>query len=170
MTTTTITSVPLLDLSAQYAPIEDQVFEAVREVLKSKQFIMGPQIGELENRLSEYCQTRYALGVSSGTDALLLALMALGIGAGDEVITSPFSFFATAGSIARVGATPVFVDIDPRSLNIDPAKIEAKITSKTKAIIPVHLFGQMADMDPIMDLAKAHGLAVIEDAAQSIGS
>ncbi len=165
-----ISHVPLLDLNAQYAGIEAQVVQAIADVVRSKQFIMGPQIPALEAKLAEYCGTQFALGVSSGTDALVLALMALNIGPGDEVITTPFSFFATAGSIARVGATPVFVDIDPATFNIDGNRIEAKITPRTKAIMPVHLFGQMADMDPIMAIAARHGLYVIEDAAQAIGS
>ncbi len=166
----TITQVPLLDLQAQYAPIEADIRAAFETVLSEKQFIMGPQIEVLEKAAAAYCQTRYALGVSSGTDALVLALMAMDIGAGDEVITSPFTFFATAGAIARVGAKPVFVDIDPDTFNIDASKIAAAITTKTKAIMPVHLFGQMADMDTIMAIAKQHGLYVIEDAAQSLGS
>lgn len=166
----TITQVPLLDLQAQYAPIESDIRAAFETVLSEKQFIMGPQIETLEKAAAAYCQTTYALALSSGTDALVLALMAMGIGAGDEVITSPFTFFATAGSIARVGAKPVFVDIDPETFNIDASKIEAVITPKTKAIMPVHLFGQMADMDSIMAIAKHHGLYVIEDAAQSLGS
>lgn len=170
MTTATITKVPLLDLQAQYEPIKDQVIKAFADVFESKTFILGPKVVELETELAKYCGTTYALGVSSGTDALVLALMALGIGEGDEVITSPFTFFATAGSIARVGAKPVFVDILPDTYNIDPALIEAKITPKTKAIMPVHIFGQMADMDPIMAIAKKHNLFVIEDAAQAIGS
>jgi len=166
----TITQVPLLDLQAQYAPIEADIRAAFETVLSEKQFIMGPQIEALEKAAATYCQTRYALGVSSGTDALVLALMAMNIGAGDEVITTPFTFFATAGSIARVGATPVFVDIDPETFNIDTSKIAAAITPQTKAIMPVHLFGQMADMDSIMAIAKANNLYVIEDAAQSLGS
>lgn len=170
MTTLTVTHVPMLDLNAQYLPVEAKVIEAITRVVQSKQFVMGPQVAELEAALSTYCQVPHALGVSSGTDALVLALMAIGVGVGDEVITSPFSFFATAGSIARVGATPVFVDIDPETFNIDATQIESKITDKTKAIIPVHLFGQMADMDPIMALADRYGLKVIEDSAQSIGS
>jgi len=166
----TITEVPLLDLQAQYAPIEADIRAAFETVLSEKQFIMGPQIAALEKEAAIYCQTRYALGVSSGTDALVLALMAMNIGTGDEVITTPFTFFATAGSIARVGATPVFVDVDPETFNIDASKIAAAITPKTKAIMPVHLFGQMADMDSIMAIAKANKLYVIEDAAQSLGS
>jgi dTDP-4-amino-4,6-dideoxygalactose transaminase len=167
---TTITQVPLLDLQAQYAPIEADIRAAFETVLSEKQFIMGPQIEALEKEAAIYCQTRYTLGVSSGTDALVLALMAMNIGAGDEVITSPFTFFATAGSISRVGAKPVFVDIDPETFNIDASKIEAAITPNTKAIMPVHLFGQMADMDSIMAIAKAHKLYVIEDSAQSLGA
>lgn len=170
MTTTSQVTVPLLDLQAQYNGIEDQVLQAMKDVFDSKQFIMGPKITELEKQIAEYCQCDHAIGVSSGTDALIISLMALDIKAGDEVITTPFTFFATMGSIARVGATPVFVDIDPDTFNIDVSKIEEKITDKTKAIMPVHLFGQMAEMDPIMALAEKHGLAVIEDAAQAIGS
>jgi dTDP-4-amino-4,6-dideoxygalactose transaminase len=163
-------SVPLLDLKREYAPIRNDILSAITEVIDSTQFIMGPKITELETALATYCQSDYALGVSSGTDALLLALMALDIKAGDEVITSPFTFFATAGSIARVGAKAVFVDIDPDTFNIDAGKIEAAITSRTKAIMPVHLFGQMANMTAIMDIANRHSIAVIEDAAQAIGS
>ncbi len=169
-TANTITSVPLLDLQAQYASIEADIRTAFETVLSEKQFIMGPQIEVLEKAAATYCQTRYALGVSSGTDALVLALMAMEIGAGDEVIISPFTFFATAGAIARVGARPVFVDIDPDTFNMDTSKIVAAITPKTKAIMPVHLFGQMADMGTIMVIAKEYGLYVIEDAAQSLGS
>ncbi|NDD66811.1 DegT/DnrJ/EryC1/StrS family aminotransferase [bacterium] len=161
--------IPLLDLQVQYEGIETAVLEAIKGVIASKQFIMGPDIPAFESELAQYVGVAHALGVSSGTDALLLALMALGIGPGDEVITSPFSFFATAGAIVRVGATPVFVDIDA-TYTINPALIESAITPRTKAIMPVHLFGQMADMDPIMAIAKRHGLAVIEDAAQAIGA
>ncbi|MFC1751836.1 DegT/DnrJ/EryC1/StrS family aminotransferase [Thermoproteota archaeon] len=168
--TTTVTRVPLLDLQAQYKPIKAQVMQAIEQVFDSKQFILGTKVTELESAIANYCQTRFAIGVSSGTDALILSLMAMGIGKGDEVITTPFTFFATAGSIARVGAVPVFVDIDPETYNIAPSKIESAITPKTKAVIPVHLFGQMADMDPIMELAKKHNLLVIEDACQAIGS
>lgn len=170
MTTQTINKVPLLDLQAQYEPIKNDVLKAITNVFESKQFIQGPKVVELEKMINDYCGTKHAIGVSSGTDGLIVSLMAMGIGHGDEVITSPFTFFATGGSIHRVGATPVFIDIDPETYNIDPSKIEEKITDKTKAIMPVHLFGQVADMKPILDIAKAHNLYVIEDAAQAIGA
>ena len=162
--------VPLLDLKAQYATIKDEILPAMTAVMESQYFINGPEVKELEKQVAAYSDCSAAIGVSSGTDALLCSLMTLGIGAGDEVITTPYTFFATAGSIWRTGAKPVFVDIEPDTFNIDPAKIEAAITPKTKAIIPVHLFGQMAEMDPIMEIASKHNLFVIEDAAQSIGS
>ncbi|MDD5010727.1 MAG: DegT/DnrJ/EryC1/StrS family aminotransferase [Phycisphaerae bacterium] len=162
--------VPLLDLKAQYAKIKTDVLKAIGEVLDSQICIGGPKVAELEKEVAEISQCKYAVGVSSGTDAILVSLMSLGVKEGDEVITTPFTFFATAGCIARVGAKPVFVDIDPKTYNIHPALIEKAITKKTKAIIPVHLFGQMADMDPIMAVAKKHNLYVIEDAAQSISS
>jgi dTDP-4-amino-4,6-dideoxygalactose transaminase len=163
-------AVPGLDLQAQYTSIKDEIDAAVADVFASQQFIMGPQVRECEEAIAQYCQSPHAVGVSSGTDALLIALMAEQIGPGDEVITTPYSFFATAGCVARVGATPVFVDIDPATFNIDPHLIESKISDKTKAIIPVHLFGQMADMDPIMEIARRRNLVVIEDAAQAIGA
>ena len=162
--------VPLLDLKAQYATIRDEVLAAVSEVLESQQCIGGPKVAELEEKIAAISESRFAVGVSSGTDAILNSLMSLDIGAGDEVITTPFTFFSTAGCIARTGAKPVFVDIDPRTFNIDPSLIERAVTERTRAIIPVHLFGQMADMDPIMEIANKHNLAVIEDAAQSITS
>ncbi len=162
--------VPMLDLNAQYEPIKEDVLKAIKDVFDSKRFINGPQIAELEGKIAEYCQCKYAIGVSSGTDAILVSLMALGIGYGDEVITTPFTFFATAGCIYRVGAKPVFVDIDHKTYNINPDLIEEKITDKTKAIIPVHLFGQTAEMDKINEIAKKYNLYVIEDAAQAIGS
>ena len=162
--------VPLLDLKAQYQSIKAEVDAAMMRVVESQHFILGPVVQEFEKACAAYCQTPHAVGMSSGTDALLIALMVENIGPGHEVITSPYSFFATAGSIARTGATPVFVDIDPATFNIAPAAIESKITKKTRAIIPVHLYGQCADMDPIMAVAKKHNLIVIEDAAQAIGS
>lgn len=163
-------AVPLLDLKAQYATIKDEIEPAVAEVLESQYFILGPKVVELEKQVAEYSQAKHAIGVSSGTDAILISLMAEGIGEGDEVITTPFSFFATAGCITRTGARPVFVDIDPVSFNMDPAKVESAINERTKAIIPIHLYGQMADMDPIMEIANRHNLAVIEDGAQAIGA
>jgi len=162
--------VPLLDLKAQYATIKDEVLAAVSEVLESQRCIGGPKVSELEEKVAAISDCKFAVGVSSGTDAILSSLMSLDIGPGDEVITTPFTFFATVGCIARAGAKPVFVDIDPRTFNIDPALIESVVTEKTKVIMPVHLFGQMADMDPIMEIANKYNLTVIEDAAQSITS
>lgn len=166
----TYMKVPLLDLKAQYAKIRDQMLSAVEEVIDSQQCIGGPKVAELEGRIAEISDCKFAVGVSSGTDAILNCLMSMDIGSGDEVITTPFTFFSTAGCIARVGAKPVLVDIDPKTFNINPDLIESAVTEKAKAIIPVHLFGQMADMDPIMEIAKKHDLAVIEDAAQSISA
>lgn len=164
--------VPLLDLKAQYRSIKSEVDQAISEVMESQYFILGPNVQSCEEKLAKYCQcpSANAVGVSSGTDALLIALMVEGIGAGDEVITPTHSFFATAGCVARVGAKPVLLDIDPATFNVSPDLIEAAITPRTKAIIAVHLFGQMADMDPIMEIAARHNLLVIEDAAQAIGS
>lgn len=170
MTTQTIGKIPMLDLNAQYDPIKDQILSEIEKVFDSKQFIGGPKIAELEAEVAKYTNTKHAIGVSSGTDALVAALMALEIGNGDEVITTPFTFFATVGSIHRVGATPIFCDIDPQTFNINTDQIESKITEKTKAIMPVHLFGQTSDMAPILDLAKKYNLKVIEDAAQAIGA
>jgi len=162
--------VPFFDLLPQFSSIEEEVKSALNEVFKTQQFILGPQVEDLEKTIAQYCRIRYAIGVASGSDALLLSLMAFGIGPGDEVLLPPFTFFATAGSVSRIGATPVFVDIDQDTYNIDPSKIQEKITSKTKAIIPVHLFGQCADMNPILQIAKANKLFVIEDAAQTLGA
>ena len=162
--------VPILDLKVQYAAIKDEITRAINKVCESQAFALGPAVEEFERNVAAYCNSEHAIGVSSGTDALLVSLMALGIKPGDEVITTPFSFFATAGCIIRVGARPVFVDVDPDSYNIDPALIEEKITEKTRAIVPVHLFGQLARMEAITEIAKRHNLAVIEDAAQAIGA
>ncbi|MDB5173655.1 MAG: wbpE [Phycisphaerales bacterium] len=163
-------NVKLLDLTAQYLPIRNEIRRAIDEVCDAQALILGPAVERFEKKLAAYCNTKHAIGVSSGTDALLCSLMALGVGPGDEVICPSFTFFATAGCVARLGAKPVFVDIDPRSFNIDPAKIEAKITPKTKVIMPVHLFGQCARMEEINAIAGARGIKVIEDAAQAIGA
>jgi len=170
MTTKATMSVPLLDLKAQYADLKTEIDDAVRRVMESTRFIGGPEITALEDEVARYSQCSNAVACASGTDALLLAMWALGIGPGDEVITSAYSFFASAGTIANNGATPVFVDVDPRTYNIDVHKIEAAITPRTKAIMPVHLYGQPADMAPILAIAEKHGIPVIEDACQSHGS
>ena len=163
-------AVPLLDLNEQHAALLPQLREVFDRTVAGGRFILGPEVQGFEAKLAAYCGVRHALAVSSGTDALLLAMMAMGIGPGDEVITTPFTFFATAGCVARLGARPVFVDIDPVSFNIDPNLIERAITPRTRAIMPVHLYGQAAAMGPIMAIAKKHGLRVIEDAAQAIGA
>lgn len=162
--------VPMLDLGPQYEPIRAEVFAAIEKVYDSKKFILGEEVGNFEAAAAKYTGAKRAVGVSSGTDALLISLMAAGVGAGDEVITTDFSFFATAGAIARVGAIPVFADIDPVTFNIDPRSAASKITSKTKAVIPVHLYGQCADMEKISAAVRGRGIAVIEDAAQSLGA
>ncbi len=163
-------NIPLLDLKAQYQTIKQEINEALLSVAESQYFILGPEVQKLEETIAEYLGAKKAIGVSSGTDALLIALMALDIKPGDEVIVPTYSFFATAGVVSRMCAVPVFVDIDPVTFNIDPAKIEEKITEKTKAIIPVHLYGQSADMEPIMELAEKYNLRVIEDGAQAISA
>lgn len=165
-----IVPVPLLDLKAQYAPIREEVREAVDRVMDSQHFILGPEVEALEREVAEYSQCNYGIGVTSGSDALLVCLMAIDLKPGDEVVTTPYTFFATAGAVARLGGVPVFVDIDPLTYNVDPARIEAAITPRTRAVMPVHLYGQTADMDPIMEVAERHNLVVIEDAAQAIGS
>jgi dTDP-4-amino-4,6-dideoxygalactose transaminase len=163
-------NVPLLDLKAQYASIRDQVCAAVAEVLESQVCIMGPKVVDLEKKIAEISNCKFAVGVSSGTDAILCTLMSLDVGTGDEVITTPFTFFATAGCIARLGAKPVFVDIDPKTYNLDVTQLGNAITSRTRAILPVHLFGQMCDMTALSKIAAEHGIPVVEDAAQAISS
>jgi len=160
----------LLDLKAQYESIREEINAAIQDVINRSAFILGEDVKKLESEVAHYCQAQYGVGLNSGSDALLFALRAYNIGPGDEVITTPFTFVATAEVIVLQGAKPVFVDINPKTYNIDVDKIEEKITNKTKAIIPVHLYGQPADMDPIMEIAKKHSLVVIEDAAQAIGA
>lgn len=162
--------VPMIDLKRQYATLKAEMDGAVLAVMESQQFRNGPAVLELENEIAAYMGVKHALGVATGTDALLLAFKALGLEPGDEIITTPFTFFATAGAIVNAGAVPVFADIDPRSFNIDPASIESRITARTRAIVPVHLFGQCAEMDAILALAERHNLKVIEDTAQALGA
>lgn len=160
----------MVDVVGQYRKIQAEVDQAIRQVLDSGQFILGPAVAEFENAAAAYLNVKHAVGCASGTDALQVALMALGVGTGDEVITTPFTFVATTETIVLLGADPVYVDIDPKTFNIDVSKIEALITPKTKAILPVHLFGQPVDMDPLMEIARKHGIPVIEDAAQAMGA
>jgi dTDP-4-amino-4,6-dideoxygalactose transaminase len=163
-------NVPLLDLQTQYVSIRDELQQAVERVMSSQRFVLADEVRALETSIAEYCQTKHAVGCASGSDALLLALMALDVTAGDEVITTPFSFFATGACITRLGARPVFVDIDPRSYNLDPARVAAAITPRTRVIMPVHIYGQCASMDPLLELGRRHGIPVVEDAAQAIGA
>lgn len=162
--------IPVLDLKAQYRSIEQEVNGAIREVLVGADFVLGTAVRDLEAQIAKYCECRHAVGVASGSDALRLSLAALDLGPGDEVITSPFSFIATANTISHCGAKPVFVDIDPQTFNLSPAAVEEAVTSRTKAIVPVHLYGQSADLDPILALARKKGPKIIEDCAQAIGA
>jgi dTDP-4-amino-4,6-dideoxygalactose transaminase len=170
MTKTATMQIPLVDLKAQYGTIRDEVHAAMQRVLDTTAFIQGPDVREFEKEFAAFCRAGHAIGVASGTDALHLVLKAMNVGAGDEVITTPFTFIATAEAISMCGARPVFVDIDPRTYNIDPAQVEAAITPKTKVLMPVHLYGQPADIDPLLDIAHNHKLRVIEDAAQAHGA
>jgi dTDP-4-amino-4,6-dideoxygalactose transaminase len=162
--------VPLLDLTAQYATIQAEIRQAIDAVLESQRFVLGSNVGAFEAEVARFCRSPHAIGVASGSDALLLALMAIGVSHGDEVITTPFTFFATAAAVVRLGGVPVFVDIDPMTFNLAVEQVKARITPRARAIIPVHLYGQCADMEPLLALAREHGLAVIEDAAQVIGA
>jgi dTDP-4-amino-4,6-dideoxygalactose transaminase len=172
MTPTKQRKIPLLDLTAIHAPLRDRLIAEITQVVDSQRFIMGSEVKDLEEAIAKYSHTKYAIGCASGSDALVLALMAAGIGPGDQVLTTPYTFFATAGAVSRVGATPVFVDIDPATYNIDPVQVREKLAENPaiKAVIPVHLFGGCADMDPIMEAARAAKCVVIEDGAQSIGA
>ena len=162
--------IPMLDLRAQYASIREEIRSALDAVLDAQQFILGPQVAALEEEVARYCGRRFGIGVASGTDALMLGLHACGVGPGDEVIVPGFSFIATATAASQLGARPVFADIEAPTFNLDPKQVEARITPRTKAIVPVHLYGLAADMDPILALARQHGLKVMEDNAQSIGA
>jgi dTDP-4-amino-4,6-dideoxygalactose transaminase len=165
-----IKKVPLLDLQAQFETIREEVRAAVDRVFDSQQFVLGAEVEGLEKEIARYSQTKFAVGCASGSDALLLALMSCGVGEGDEVITTPFSFFATAGSISRLGARSVFVDIDERTFNINPSLVEAAVTERTRAIVPVHIYGQCAEMNPLIELSQSRSIPIIEDAAQAIGA
>jgi dTDP-4-amino-4,6-dideoxygalactose transaminase len=162
--------IPLVDLKAQYDSLKNEIDDAIRGVIENSQFILGSEVQALESEIATYCRTKYAVGVASGTDALLLSLLACGIKSGDEVITTPFTFIATTEAIAKCGAIPVFADIQPMTCNIEPTNIESKITQRTKAILPVHLYGQPADMTPILEIASKYKLMIIEDCAQALGA
>ncbi len=162
--------IPFVDLKAQYRSIRDQVMQGIDDALSGMQLLLGPNVRAFESEFAEYCQVQHAIGVANGTDALFLALRACGVGRGDEVITVSHSFIATAEAIVLLGAIPVYIDVDPLTYTMDPSKLEAAIGPKTRAIIPVHLYGQMADMDPIMAVARTYGLVVIEDACQAHGA
>src|SRR2546421_3965330 len=162
--------VPILDLKAQYNTIRQEIGEAIDNVLEKQHFILGPEVKMLEKEIADYCGCKYGIGVASGTDALILGLRACGVGPGDEVIVPPFTFIATADTVSALGAKPVFADIEPDTFNLDPKDIEPRITPRTKAIVPVHLYGQSADMDPIVAIARQHGLVVIEDGCQAHGA
>src|SRR5438128_10950388 len=162
--------VPLCDLHGQYRRLEHEIHQAVTRVLRSGQVILGPEVAALEEEIARYCGAGYGVGCASGSDALLLAVQALGIGAGDEVILPPFTFFATVGAVCRAGAHPVFADIDPVTYNLDPLQAENKVTERTRAVIAVHLYGQCADMEPLWQVAERHGVPIIEDAAQALGA
>ena len=162
--------IPLVDLKAQYSSIKQEIDEATQRLIESGQFILGPEVKALEEEVAAFLGVKYAIGVASGTDALQLALLACGIRPGDEVITTPFTFIATAEAITQCGATPVFTDIEPKTYNIDPKKIEPRVTKRTKVILPVHLYGQPADMDPVLELSKKYNLKIIEDCAQALGA
>jgi dTDP-4-amino-4,6-dideoxygalactose transaminase len=162
--------IPVINLKAQFEPLREQMRAAIERVMDTQQFVLGAEVKSLEEEIARYSNTKHAVGCASGSDALLLALMALDVKAGDEVITTPFTFFATGSAIARLGARPVFVDIDARTYNIDPAKVEAAITQRTRALMPVHMYGQCADMEPLMEIGRRHGIPIIEDAAQAIGA
>lgn len=163
-------SIPVLDLKAQYATVREEIQAAINSVLENQHFILGPEVKGLEQEVAKYCGCKYAVGVASGTDALLLGLKACGVGPGDEVIVPSFTFIATADCVSLLGATPVFAEIDPHTFNVDPEDVKTRITSRTKAIVPVHLYGQSADLDPLLDLARRHGLKIVEDCAQAIGA
>jgi dTDP-4-amino-4,6-dideoxygalactose transaminase len=162
--------IPLTDLPSQYATLRDQMNAAVARVFETQHFVLSGEVKALEDEIAQYCQTRFAIGCASGSDALLLALMALGVGSGDEVITTPFTFFATVSAITRLGARPIFVDIDERTFNVNPQLVTEKITKRTKAIMPVHMYGQCAEMDPLLQISEQSGIPIIEDAAQAIGA